>query len=296
MTLVALFAALLVAVLSGIPIILAIGGVGLAGIVVLPDLAPALFVQRMFAILDNFSLLAMPYFILAGALMGHGGLSRALIEFGQSVVGHLRGSLGHTSVVACMVMANVSGSSAAEAAAIGSIVIPSMKEKGYPPGLAASIVGSAALIGPIIPPSMTMIVYGAMTGVSIGGLFMAGVIPGIMIGLALMATIYALSFLPAYAALAQRQPRATLAAILRSARKAWVALLAPVIILGGIFSGVFTATEAGIVACLYGLAAALRWPLASPPAAGPALFRRRSMRGRRSRSTSRRASTPWAEL
>ena len=257
MILVALFAVLLVVVLSGIPIILAIGAIGFFGILAVPDLAAALFIQRMFAILDNFSLLAMPYFILAGALMGHGGISRALVDFAQSVVGHIRGSLGHTSVVACMAMANVSGSSAAEAAAIGSIVIPSMKEKGYQPGLAASIVGSSALIGPIIPPSMTMIVYGAMTGVSIGGLFMAGVIPGVMIGVGLMLTIYALSYLPTYPALRQRQPRATLIGIARAARKAWVALLAPIIILGGIFGGVFTATEAGIVACLYSFIAAI---------------------------------------
>jgi tripartite ATP-independent transporter DctM subunit len=257
LTLVILFAVLLVVVLSGIPIILAIGWIGLAGILLLPDLAAPLFVQRMFAVLDNFSLLAMPYFILAGALMGHGGLSRALIDFGQAVVGHLRGSLGHTTVVACMAMANVSGSSAAEAAAIGSIVIPSMKERGYQPGLAASVVGSAALVGPIIPPSMTMIVYGAMTGVSIGGLFMAGVVPGVMVGLGLMFTIYLLSFLPAYPALRQRHPRASFSDVVRAARKAWVALLAPVVILGGIFTGAFTATEAGIVACLYGLVASL---------------------------------------
>lgn len=251
MTLIVLFGILIVLVAFGLPILLGIGLVGLGGMVVAPGVNPALFAQKIFSILDKFSLLALPYFILAGAIMSKGGLARALIEFAQSLVGHIRGSLGHTSVLSCMGMANVSGSSTAEAAAIGSIVIPEMKERGYRPGLAASIVGTAATIGPIIPPSMTMIVYGAMTGVSIGGLFIAGIVPGMLLGFMMMAMIRLLAALPAYPELHATSARAKLGEIARAAARAWVALLAPVVILGGIFSGVFTATEAGIVACLY---------------------------------------------
>lgn len=253
MMLLILFAVLLFLVAFGLPILLSIGLVGLAGMIAAPGVNPALFAQRIFSILDSFSLLALPYFILAGAIMSKGGLARALVTFAQSLVGHVRGSLGHTSILSCMGMANVSGSSTAEAAAIGSIVIPSMKESGYRPGLAASIVATAATIGPIIPPSMTMIVYGAMTGVSIGGLFMAGIIPGIVLGLMMMTTVRLLAALPGYPELARREPRKNLKQIAKAAAKAWVALLAPVVILGGIFTGVFTATEAGIVACLYAL-------------------------------------------
>lgn len=257
MTLLVLFAILLVFVALGLPILLAIGLVGLGGMFVAPGVNPALFAQRIFSILDSFSLLALPYFILAGAIMSKGGLARDLVRFAQALVGHIRGGLGHSSVIACMGMANVSGSSTAEAAAMGSIIIPEMKERGYKPGLAASIVGTAATIGPIIPPSMTMIVYGAMTGVSIGGLFIAGILPGILLGAMMMGTIGLLARSDRHPELRQVDARKSLREILRAVAGAWVALIAPVIILGGIFSGVFTATEAGIVACLYALVVSL---------------------------------------
>lgn len=253
MTLILLFGGLLMLVMLGFPVLLAIGLTSAAGIFVLPGVNFALFAQRTFAMIDSFSLLALPYFILAGALMAKGGLSRALVGFAQTMVGHLRGSLGHTSFVACTAMANVSGSSAAEAATVGSILIPEMKRQGYPGGLASAIVAVSAIIGPIIPPSMTMIVYGAMTGVSIGGLFLAGIVPGLLLAATLMLFIRLLAGTGRYPALAKHSPRATMGQVLRAIRQPWVALLAPFIILGGIFAGVFTATEAGVVACLYSL-------------------------------------------
>lgn len=191
--------------------------------------------------------------------MANGGLSAGLIGFSQRLVGHIRGSLGHTVVVSCVAMANVSGSSTAEAAAVGSITIPAMKDKGYKPGFAASLVAASATIGPIIPPSMTMIIYGSMTGVSIGGLFLAGIIPGLLVAICLMALIYGMSYLPNYPELRAVQKRASLKDIFNSAIQVWPALLAPFIIMGGILAGIFTATEAGVIACIYSLLVSLLW-------------------------------------
>ncbi len=249
--LIGLFVALILLILFGVPVLLAIGVVALTGVLLVEALVPAMFPQKMFTMLDSFSLLAMPYFILAGELMARGGLSKKLVEFAETVVGHLRGGLGHAAVVASMVFAGVSGSSVADTSAIGSILIPSMKERGYKPGFAASLLASAGTIGPIIPPSMTMIVYGSMAGVSIGGLFLAGIIPGILVGAGLMVTIYIHSHLKGFPELRGTTGRFDAMGVIRAAGRVWVALVAPLIILGGILGGVFTATEAGVVACFY---------------------------------------------
>ena len=259
MTLIFIFGGLFVLVMLGVPILLAIASVSLAGVSLLDGLVPALMAQKSFAMLDSFSLLALPYFILAGSIMARGGLSEGLIGFSQKIVGHIRGSLGHTSVLSCTAMANVSGSSTAEAAAVGSVIIPAMRKAGYRPGLAASIVAASATIGPIIPPSMTMIIYGSMTGVSIGGLFLAGVLPGILMALTLMLVIYGMSYLPRYPELRAVLPRASLRQIARATVEVWPALLAPFVIMGGILFGIFTATEAGVVACVYSLAVSVLW-------------------------------------
>jgi len=249
--LIGLFIGLILLLFLGIPVLLAIGVAALVGILIVPDLVPAMFPQKMFTMLDSFSLLAMPYFILAGELMSKGGLSKKLVEFSETVVGHLRGGLGHASVVGSMIFAGVSGSSTADTSAIGSIIIPSMKERGYKPGFAASLLAAAGTIGPIIPPSMTMIVYGSMAGVSIGGLFLSGVIPGIVIGFGLMGTILVHSLFPQFPELRVTTGKFSLKKMLKATPKVWMALLAPVIILGGILGGIFTATEAGVVACFY---------------------------------------------
>lgn len=245
------FVLLVVLILFGIPVLVAIGAVALVGIMVVPGLVNAMFPQQMFAMLDSFSLLAMPFFILAGSLMSQGGISKGLVEFSEAVVGHLRGGLAHSNIVASMIFSGVSGSSTADTAAIGSILIPSMKEKGYKPGYAAAITATSSTIGPIIPPSMTMIVYGSIAGVSIGGLFLAGFIPGVLIGVALMVAVHIQSYFPRFPELRARYGRFSFLRVLKSIRKVWVALVAPVIIIGGILSGIFTATEAGVVACIY---------------------------------------------
>ena len=247
-----LFGLVLGLIVIGVPVLLVMGIVGLAGILVTPGLVPALFPQKMFAMLDNFSLLALPYFILAGELISAGGISKRLVEFAETVVGHWRGGLGQASVVSSMVFAGVSGSSVADTSAIGSILVPAMKQHGYKPGFAAALVACAGTIGAIIPPSMTMIVYGSMANVSIGGLFLGGIVPGILIGLGLMMVIRLYSLNVAFPELRRTTGRFDARRVGAAAVKVWPALLAPVLVLGGILSGAFTATEAGVVACFYG--------------------------------------------
>lgn len=250
--LVGLFILLLALITLGVPILLVMGIVGLAGILATPTLVPALFPQKMFAMLDNFSLLALPYFILAGELISAGGISKRLVEFAQTVVGHWRGGLGHASVVSSMVFAGVSGSSVADTSAIGSILVPAMKDHGYKPGFAAALVACAGTIGAIIPPSMTMIVYGSMANVSIGGLFLGGIVPGILIGLGLMVVIKLYSLSLAFPELRHTTGAFQLGRVAKATVNVWPALLAPVLVVGGILTGAFTATEAGVVACFYG--------------------------------------------
>jgi len=250
--LIVLFTLLLALITLGVPILLVMGIVGLAGILETPGLVPALFPQKMFAMLDNFSLLALPYFILAGELVSAGGISKRLVEFAATVVGHWRGGLGHASVVSSMVFAGVSGSSVADTSAIGSILVPAMKDHGYKPGFAAALVACAGTIGAIIPPSMTMIVYGSMANVSIGGLFLGGIVPGILIGLGLMIVIHLYSFAASFPELRKTSGEFALRRVTGAIVNVWPALLAPVLVVGGILSGAFTATEAGVVACFYG--------------------------------------------
>ncbi|KQP18310.1 TRAP transporter large permease [Pseudorhodoferax sp. Leaf267] len=248
-----LFALMLGTMLAGMPILLAIALVGYVGVAAVPDLVLPLFAQKMFAQLDSFTLLALPYFILAGGLMSAGGMSQQLVDFSRVLVGHLRAGLAHASVVASMVFAGISGSSTADASAISAIMIPTMKKSGYNAGFSAALIATAGTIGAIIPPSMVMVVYGAIAQVSIGGLFLAGIIPGILVGLFLMATIKIYTYHPKYPELRVTHGQFKWRAVGKSLVEVWPALLGPVIIVGGILTGVFTATEAGAVACLYAL-------------------------------------------
>ncbi len=248
-----LFALMLGTMIAGVPILLSIAFVGYVGVAAVPDLVLPLFAQKMFAQLDSFTLLALPYFILAGGLMSASGMSQQLVDFSRVLVGHLRAGLAHASVVASMIFAGISGSSTADAAAISAIAIPTMKKSGYKPGFAAALIATAGTIGAIIPPSMVMVVYGAIAQVSIGGLFLGGIIPGILVGLFLMATIKIYTYHPDYPELRVIHSKFEWCAVGKSLSVVWPALLGPVIIVGGILGGIFTATEAGAVACLYAL-------------------------------------------
>jgi tripartite ATP-independent transporter DctM subunit len=249
-----LLALMLATMMVGVPILLSIALVGYVGVSAVPDLVLPLFAQKMFAQLDSFTLLALPYFILAGGLMSASGMSQQLVDFSRVLVGHLRAGLAHAAVVASMIFAGISGSSTADASAISAIVIPTMKRSGYKAGFAAALIATAGTIGAIIPPSMVMVVYGSIAQVSIGGLFLGGIVPGLLVGLFLMATIKIYTYRADYPELRVVHGRFEWGAVARSVRTVWPALMGPVIIVGGILSGVFTATEAGAIACLYALA------------------------------------------
>jgi C4-dicarboxylate transporter DctM subunit len=203
--------------------------------------------QKSFSSLDSFPLLAIPFFILAGALMSYGGISRRLVALAESLVGFIIGGLAMVTVMACMFFAAISGSGPATVSAIGSFMIPAMKERNYDAGFAAALTASAGTIGVIIPPSIPFVLYSIVSGTSVGDLFMAGVIPGIIIGLLLMGNCYLIARKKGY----MGEKRENLVSTGKAFRDAFWALLVPVIILGGIYGGIFTPTEAAVVAVVY---------------------------------------------
>ena len=244
-----MFALFFVLIAIGVPIGFSIGLSALAA-VLMTDISLIVFAQRVVNAADSFALLAIPLFILSGELMNRGGLTIRLVNFAHSIIGHIRGGLGQTCVLASMIFAGVSGSAVADTTAIGSVMVPSMIAKGYGRPFVAALQAAAGSLGPIIPPSILMILYGSMTNVSIGGLFLAGFLPGVLIGLAFMVVVYVYAsprFQPGIA----REKRVGFGAVVREAKIAIPALGMPIIIVGGIAGGVFTPTEAGTVATAY---------------------------------------------
>ncbi|WP_324715426.1 TRAP transporter large permease [Carboxydochorda subterranea] len=238
----------LVLLLAGLPIPFVIGLAALAGLQA-GGLPLALAVQRMFAAQDSFQLMAIPLFILAGALMNAGGLSERLVALAEALVGRLRGGLNHVNILSNVFFSGISGSAAADASAVGSILIPAMERAGYRRELAAAVTAAASLIGPIVPPSIPMILYGVQAEVSIARLFLAGAVPGLLLAAAQMATA---------AWVARREGlvagrKGNLSEILRALRGAIWAAFMPVLILGGILGGVFTPTEAAAAAVAWAL-------------------------------------------
>jgi C4-dicarboxylate transporter DctM subunit len=243
----ALFVMLFAFMLLGMPIAVALGLSSVLTILFFGKDSLASLSLKLFETSEHFTLLAIPYFILAGAFMTTGGVARRMIRFAIACIGHLRGGLAMASVLACMLFAAVSGSSPATVVAVGSIVIAGMMRAGYTQDFAAGVICNAGTLGILIPPSIVMVVYAAATETSVGKLFMAGVIPGIVLGLMLMVAIYVrarMIDLP-------RQPRATLREVLVAGRDSLWGLLLLVIILGGIYGGVFTPTEAAGVSAVY---------------------------------------------
>jgi C4-dicarboxylate transporter DctM subunit len=240
------FALLLV---LGVPIAIALGTAAVAAIWNFTTVDLSIAPQVMFKAVNSFPMMAIPFFILAGNVMSGGGISQRLVRFASVLVGRLTGGLAHVSVIASMFFAAISGSGPATTAAIGSIMVPSMEERGYDKRFAAAVVASAGIIGIIIPPSIPMVLYAVQAGVSIGRLFLAGFGPGILFGFSLMTVAYVISKKKGYAGTEKVTFREGLIAF----KDSFFALLMPIIILGGIYGGIFTPTEAAAVAVVYGV-------------------------------------------
>lgn len=219
------------------------------GVLWLSGLPPIIAAERALSSINSYTLLAVPFFVFAAIIMNRGGLTERLFEVARCFVGHYRGGSAQVDVLASIFFAGMSGSATADAASQGRIMIPHMHKEGYSLGFAAGVNSASATIGAIIPPSITMVVYGAITNLSVGSLFLAGIVPGLAIGIGLMIAVWYLSWRRDYPRRAYVPWRDRWRPIVI----ALPALLAPVIILGGIFGGVTTPTEAGVIACAYGL-------------------------------------------
>ncbi len=247
-TLVILFFATL---LLGVPVAFTMGIAGLAAILIEGGLNPLAATQRMFAGIDSFPLMAVPFFILASELMTACGLTNALLAFANNLVGHIRGGLGHVNVLVSMLFAGISGSALADAAGPSAIIMRMMRRAGYDANYSGALSAATATIGPIIPPSILMVIFAiSSSGVTVAGLFLAGVVPGLLLGASLALANFAVSTRNDYRG---REHRATFAELRGSALAALPAIVMPAIILGGILGGVFTPTEAGAVASAYAL-------------------------------------------
>jgi tripartite ATP-independent transporter DctM subunit len=237
----------IVLLVLGTPIAIGLGLASLIYLVFLSDIPLLVISHRLASSLEAFTVMAIPFFILAGTLMNTGGITKRLVKLAMKTVGHITGALGHTTVVTNMIMAGMSGSAVADAAGTGMILIKAMTDEGYEPKTAAGIVAASATIGPIIPPSIPMVLYGAMAGASVGALFIGGVVPGVLMGLSLMILMYFIARKRGY----PRYKRATMREWLVALKEASLALGLPILIIGGILGGFFTPTEAASVAAIY---------------------------------------------
>lgn len=235
--------------LINIPIAIALGLASLTFLVIATDIPLTLIPQRMFTGIDSFVLLAVPLFILAGELMGKGGISRRLINFAQSLVGWMTGGLSMVTIVTSMFFAGISGSAVADCAAVGSVMIPEQVRKGYAKDYSAALSACSGTIGTMIPPSVPMIFAGILSGTSISALFAGGIIPGILMGFSLMIVAYVICRRRGYAPGSKVSPKE----VFKTFLDAGLSLLLPIVILGGIIFGIVTPTEAGAIAVIYSL-------------------------------------------
>ncbi len=235
----------------GVPIGYVLGIAGVTGLIQIGgDNFLGMAAKRFFEGLNLFTFMAMPFFILAGEIMNRSGITSRLIEFAESLVGYLRGGLAHSNMVASMLFAGMTGAAVSDAAAFGNTLVPAMVKKGYSRPFSCAVTAAGSIIGPTIPPSNLMVIYGSLMGVSIAGLFAAGILPGILIGLICMAVIAALG---RKLGLPKSDKGPSLRRIMTAFRSSILAILMPVIILGGILSGVVTPTEAAAIAVFYAL-------------------------------------------
>ncbi|MEQ8500211.1 MAG: TRAP transporter large permease [Sneathiellaceae bacterium] len=243
-----LFGVLIGLLLLGLPIFFAIGVSGAAYAIVYAPKVPLMIVgQRFVNGLDSYDFAAIPFFFLAGEIMNRGGISARLLRFARAAIGHIRGGLSHVNVLASMVFAGVSGSAAADASAIGSVMIPAMKKEGYPAAYAASVTAASATIGPMIPPSIPLVIYALFAKQSVGQMFLAGVLPGLGMGLVLLAASIWISRRRGYPA----RPWQGWGEFARAGLTSALALTLPVIVVAGLVSGAATTTEIGAIASAY---------------------------------------------
>lgn len=244
-----LFGMFFVLLILRVPVAFALGLACVPVFFIDERLTPFLLLNEMLKSYNSFLLLAIPFFLLAANLMNAAGITEKLIKLARTVVGHLPGGLGHVNVVVSMLFAGISGSSTAETAGVGGVLIPAMKKQGFDPRFTSALTACASVMGVIIPPSILMVVWGGVISVSIGGLFLAGILPGVMIGLSLMVVVVIYARLRNYPI----YPRATLAEFGSALLHALLPLATPAIIVGGIVGGFFTPTEASVVAVIYAL-------------------------------------------
>ena len=247
--LILLFAVFLLLLAINLPVAFALGLATLAAITYSETLPLSTLVTQMFSGIDSFTLLAIPFFIVAGEVMNECGITDRIVAFSRTLVGHICGGLAHVTIVSNMFFSGISGSATADASALGAIMIPAMSRFGFAKDYAVAVSASASAMGPIIPPSILMVIYGSIANVSIARLFLGGLVPGVSIGLGLMLVAYLVAKRRGY----KTEQPSDLPTVFRAFRESLTALLMPVIILGGIFSGIFTATEAGVVAVMYAL-------------------------------------------
>ncbi|HEY9054601.1 MAG TPA: TRAP transporter large permease [Rectinemataceae bacterium] len=240
------------AMLVGLPIAFVLGSTAIYYFMFVGHIPLGMIGQKLYSGADNYILLAIPFFILAGELMNRSKITDALIKFSGLLVGRIPGALAQINIVVSIFFAGITGSGVADTAAIGSVLVPAMEKEGYTPEYSAAVTVASSVIGPIIPPSIVMVIYSMTTGESVGALFAAGFLPGLAIALSLM-------ILAGYYAIKYKHPRSTerhsFKYILKTLKDSIVALLCPVVLVGGIFSGVFTPTEAAAISCLYAIIA-----------------------------------------
>lgn len=250
MVTIGIFIALIGLMLLGVPVAVAMGITAIGTFVLLGEAGIlTMIAQRMYYATTGFTLLAIPFFILAGNLMNTGGITNRIFQFANALIGHVKGGLGHVNVLASLIFSGMSGSAVADAAGLGLIEIKAMDDAGYDRKFSAAITAASSTIGPVVPPSIPFVIYGSITNTSVGKLFLAGFIPGLMMTVAMMIAVAILARIRDY----PKGKRATLKEIWISFRGAFLPLLTPVIIIGGILFGLFTPTEAAVVACVYAL-------------------------------------------
>lgn len=238
-----------VLVILRVPVAFALGLACVPVFLIEDRLTPFLLMNEMFKSYNSFILLAVPFFLMAANIMNSAGITDRLVQLAKALVGHLPGGLGHINVVVSMLFAGISGSSTADAAGIGSLLIPQMKKQGFSPSFSVAVTACSSVMGVIIPPSILMVVWGGLMTVSIGGLFLAGVIPGMLVALSQMATVYVYAKIYHYPIYSRSTFKQAIIAI----AQALLPLMTPMIIVGGIVAGFFTPTEASVIAVLYSL-------------------------------------------